>query len=117
MERPHGVVTLLLTDVVGSTRTWDMDDRQRVQQAIERMYDLVHEAVSAAGGFLPAEQGEGDSVVAAFRSPSHAPPAASHAQVALAGEAWPTSSPVQLRMAIHTGEAILRAEQDYLARL
>jgi class 3 adenylate cyclase len=114
VRRPEGVVTFLLCDVVGSTRAWESDVPLRVQQAVERMYALVDAAVTGAGGFRPAEQGEGDSVVAAFPLPSQALNAACAAQRALGVEEWPTRQPLLVRMAVHTGEAFLREERDYL---
>ncbi|MDQ3946361.1 MAG: LuxR family transcriptional regulator, partial [Actinomycetota bacterium] len=65
-------------------------------------------AVAAHGGYRPVEQGEGDSVVAAFTRASDALAAAVEAQLALVREPWPTDSPVRVRMALHTGEAEAR---------
>jgi class 3 adenylate cyclase len=57
---------------------------------------------------LPEEQGEGDSVVAAFTRPADALAAALAAQRRIAAE-----TPLGVRMAIHTGEAQLRDERNY----
>jgi hypothetical protein len=70
--------------------------------------------VQAHGGARPVEQGEGDSIVAAFSRASDAVAAAVDAQRALLSETWPTQSPLRVRMAIHTGETRLRDEGNYV---
>ena len=110
-ELPTGTVTFLLTDVAGSTRMWETDTAMR--GAIVRHYDILAEAVDTHGGIRPQEQGEGDSIVAAFARPSDALAAASDAHRALTTEPWPTSQPIRVRMAIHTGEAHLRDNNNY----
>ena len=101
--RPDGVVTFLLSDVVGSTRSWESEPLDATRRAIERMYELLDRAIVDGGGFRPAEQGEGDSVVGAFRSPSAAIAAAVRAQLVMHAEDWPTAEPIRVRMAVHTG--------------
>lgn len=110
---PVGTVTFLLTDVEGSTRMWSTEPPELMRAAIARHYQLLCDAVDAHGGVRPEEQGEGDSIVGAFARPSDALRAATAAQLALASEPWPTSTPVRVRMAIHTGEALLRDESNY----
>src|SRR5690349_7043015 len=62
---PAGTVTFLLTDVEGSTRTWESAPAT-MPHAIARHYAILDEAIARHGGVRPVEQGEGDSVVAAF---------------------------------------------------
>ena len=62
---PAGTVTFLLTDVEGSSRLWE-ERPADMGAAIARHYDMLDEAIAAHGGVRPVEQGEGDSVVAAF---------------------------------------------------
>ena len=52
--------------------------------------------------------------MAAFSRASDAVGAALDAQRALQAESWPTPGPVQVRMAVHTGEARLRDEANYV---
>ncbi len=110
---PEGTVTFLLTDVEASTSTWEAEPAAMVQ-AITRHYDVLDAAIAAHGGVRPVEQGEGDSVVAAFSRASDAVRAALDAQRRLRQEAWPTTSPLAVRMAIHTGEAQLRDSGNYV---
>ena len=76
---PTGTVTFLLTDVESSTRLWEAD-AEVASAVIARQYELLHASVALHGGVLPLEQGEGDSVVAAFTLASAAVAAALDAQ-------------------------------------
>jgi class 3 adenylate cyclase len=69
---PVGTVTFLLTDVEGSTRLWSTEDPDVMRSALVRHGEIISEAVAAHGGVRPQEQGEGDSVVAAFARRSDA---------------------------------------------
>jgi predicted ATPase/class 3 adenylate cyclase/DNA-binding CsgD family transcriptional regulator len=113
LHLPAGTVTFLLTDIEGSTALWESEPAA-MAEAVARHYQLIDEAVSAAGGARPVEQGEGDSAVAAFGRPSDAVSAAVVLQRALSVEAWPTSRPLRVRMAIHTGEARFRDVGNYM---
>lgn len=110
---PEGTVTFLLTDVEGSTRLWGTEPDAVMRAAIVRHYEILHHAVTTNGGVRPQEQGEGDSIVAAFAHPTNALQAATDAQTALHHEPWPTSQPISVRMAIHTGQAHLRDPNNY----
>ena len=68
---PTGTVTFLLTDVEGSTQRWEAAP-EAMAAAIARHYELLDEAIEGHGGVRPVEQGEGDSVVAAFSRASDA---------------------------------------------
>jgi class 3 adenylate cyclase len=65
VRSPSGTVTFLLTDVEASTRAWEAD-AAGTAAAIARHEEILAAAIAAHGGFFPVEQGEGDSVVAAF---------------------------------------------------
>ena len=62
---PVGTVTFLLTDVEGSTLAWQAAP-EVMGPVIARHYEILDESVSTYGGVRPQEQGEGDSIVAAF---------------------------------------------------
>jgi predicted ATPase/class 3 adenylate cyclase/DNA-binding CsgD family transcriptional regulator len=104
VQPPSGTVTFLLTDVEASTQAWEADPLA-ASAAVLRQEEIIAEAVARHGGFRPVEQGEGDSIVAAFARASDAVSAALSAQLTLAGEDWRTAAPVRVRMALHTGEA------------
>ncbi|MGH8571704.1 MAG: ATP-binding protein, partial [Gammaproteobacteria bacterium] len=68
---------------------------------------------SRCTGVRPQEQGEGDSIVAAFRRASAALATALDIQRAFYAERWPEGASLKLRMALHTAEAQLRDEENY----
>ena len=113
MSLPAGTVSFLLTDIEGSTQKWQLAP-DSMAAAVARDYEILDTAISAHGGVRPEEQGEGDSIVAAFSRASDAVSAALDAQRALQSEPWPASTPIAVRMAIHTGEARLRDEANYV---
>lgn len=73
-------------------------------EVLTRLDAIVDTCVSARGGRRPVEQGEGDSFVASFPLASDAVSAALELLTAVLEEPWPGSLPIQLRMALHTGE-------------
>ena len=114
---PVGTVTFLLTDVEGSTLGWQSAP-ELMGPAIARQYEILDRAVAANGGVRPQEQGEGDSIVGAFGRASDALKAAVEAQQAFAAEPWSEGllTPIRVRMAMHTGEAQMRNEANYVGQ-
>ena len=110
---PVGTVSFLLTDIVESTMMWHQDP-DAMAEAVVRHYQILDAAITAHDGVRPLEQGEGDSVVAAFSRVSDALAAARDAQIAIQREVWPTPTPVRVRMAVHSGVARLRGETNYV---
>ena len=78
-----------------------------------RLYAVLVRAVAEHDGVRPIEQGEGDSVVAAFSRASDALAAALQAQLELRSVAWPTALELRVRIALHTADAQLRDEGNY----
>ena len=112
---PTGTVTFMLTDIVGSTRTWESDEAA-AGAAVARHDELLDEVITRHGGVRPLEQGEGDSTVAVFGHVADAVTAALEAQAAFGNEPWPGGLHISIRLAIHTGEAQLRDEHNYMGR-
>jgi len=108
---PSGVVTFVLTDVVDSTRLWDRA-RVAMDQSMHRCEALINAAVSASDGVLLKSRGEGDSTMSVFSRATDAASAAYAAQRSLLAEPWPDPTPICVRVAVHTGEAIER-DGDY----
>jgi predicted ATPase/class 3 adenylate cyclase len=106
---PSGTVTLLFTDVEGSTRLWEAEP-EGMSQALRRHDDLLRGAIERAGGFV--FKTVGDAFCAAFGTPQPALDAALGAQRALAAERWPTRRPIRVRMGLHTGVCEER-DNDY----
>jgi class 3 adenylate cyclase len=111
---PGGVVTFLMTDVVGSTRLWEQDART-MREALIRHDELMGEVVGAHRGVVLRERGEGDSTFSVFWRATDGGAAAIAAQLAFRREPWPATCPIQVRMAVHTGEASER-DGDYYGR-
>jgi class 3 adenylate cyclase len=104
-KAPSGLVAFLLTDIEGSTRLWQSQPAL-MRQVIHRHDSLVTEAIRARGGRVLNDHGEGDSVFAVFAQASEALAAARDIQRRLHEEMWPQETPIRVRIAINTGEAV-----------
>ncbi|MGH3695538.1 MAG: adenylate/guanylate cyclase domain-containing protein, partial [Pseudonocardiaceae bacterium] len=109
---PVGTVTFMLTDVEGSTRLWESAP-EAMGLAVARHDELLDAAIALHGGVRPVQQGEGDSVFAAFVRASDALAAALDIQRAFHEETWPDGASLRLRIALHTAEAQLRDDSNY----
>src|SRR5687767_3708875 len=105
-------LTLLLTDIVGSTRLWEAEP-VAMQSALHRHDRLAAEIVPMYEGELVKSRGEGDSLFIVFKNASKAVTAACVLQTAFTREAWPAEAPLKVRMALHTGETIVRGRDYY----
>ena len=101
--QPTGTVTLLFTDVEGSTRLLRRLGRRRYTDALGQHRRLLREAFERYDGY--EVDSEGDSFFVAFAQATTAVAAASEAQEALARAAWPEGEAFPVRIGIHTGEA------------
>ena len=97
---PSGTVTLLFTDVEGSTRLWDAE-RDAMAAALRRHDEIVRGAIEQAGGYVFKTLG--DAFCAAFSAVRPGLDAALTAQQNLAAQSWPTSVPIVARMGLHVG--------------
>src|SRR5712692_9230714 len=104
---PRGTVTLLFTDMEGSTRL--------LQQLGERYADLLEEYRQLLRAAFQRWNGnvvdtQGDAFFVAFARATDAVAAAVAAQRALASHFWPEGVVVRVRMGLHTGEPTLSSE-------
>ncbi len=97
---PSGTVTLLFTDVEGSTRLWDAE-QDAMAAALRRHDEILRDAIEQAGGYV--FKTVGDSFCAAFSAARAGLHAALAAQQNLAAQSWPTSRPIVVRMGLHAG--------------
>jgi predicted ATPase/class 3 adenylate cyclase/DNA-binding CsgD family transcriptional regulator len=104
---PSGVVTFVLSDIVGSTRLWESVPTA-METALARHEEIVSDAMAAHGGVVLKARGEGDSTFSVFTLATDALAAAYAAQVALIAERWPTDANLTVRFAVHTGESVER---------
>jgi predicted ATPase/class 3 adenylate cyclase len=100
-ELPNGTVTLLFTDIEGSTRLLQhLGDRYRTVLAEHR--GLLRAAFAQHRGCEVSTEGDGFFV--AFAKASDAVAAAVDSQRALAAHSWPEGVGVRVRMGMHSGE-------------
>jgi predicted ATPase/class 3 adenylate cyclase len=109
---PTGIVTFLFSDIEGSTRLWEQQP-DTARTALMRHDALIEELVGHHGGTVVRPGGEGESRLAVFPGATDAVTAAAALQRALYAEPWPTPTPLRVRMALHTGEADVRAGNYY----
>jgi LuxR family transcriptional regulator, maltose regulon positive regulatory protein len=107
---PTGTITFLFTDIEGSTQLWE-NQPQAMSTALARHDAILHDVMVAHGGSV--FKTVGDSMHAVFVTGPAALAAALAAQRALQAEAWGVTSPLKVRMALHTGVAELR-DGDYV---
>lgn len=120
MDLPVGVVTLLFSDIEGSTRLLRalgeayggvLADHHRVLREVW----LAHRGVEV--------DTEGDAFFVAFVDPAQAMAAATAAQQSLSAHSWPPGGEVRVRMGVHTGSPKVRDDTywgidvHYAARL
>ena len=110
-DLPTGTVTLLFTDVEGSTRLV-----QRLGEAygdvLAQMRRVIRDATTASGGFVVDTRG--DETFTVFQEARAALAAAVNAQHALGSARWPNNEQVRVRMGLHTGAPTVSRERDYV---
>jgi len=106
---PTGTVTILFTDIEGSTRLWEQHPDE-MAAALARHETLLRFAIESAGGYV--FKTVGDAFCATFAAARDAVGAAGSAQRSLHVETWPEKAALKVRMALHTGECEER-DGDY----
>jgi predicted ATPase/class 3 adenylate cyclase len=104
VEQPTGTVTMLFTDIEGSTRLLERLGPGRYREALDVHRRLLREAFARHCGY--EVDYEGDAFFVAFASAQEAVAAASEAQKALAQSEWPEEGEIRVRMGLHTGEPV-----------
>ncbi|MFZ0341726.1 MAG: adenylate/guanylate cyclase domain-containing protein, partial [Gaiellaceae bacterium] len=100
--QPSGTVTLLFTDIEGSTRLLEGLGTDRYAEVLELHRQLLREIFARHQGY---EFGtEGDAFFVAFARAADALAAAELGQAALAEAEWPNGVELRVRMGLHTGE-------------
>lgn len=106
-DLPIGTVTLLFTDMEGSTRLLQkLGDRYT--GVLEECRQLLRTAFHSTGGHEVDTQGDAFFVV--FTHATHAISAAVAAQRALSTHSWPEGGMIRVRMGLHTGEPSVAVE-------
>ncbi len=104
-DLPHGTVTLVFTDVEGSTQlVGRLGDRYA--ELLDDHRRLLRAAVDAADGHVVDHRG--DEFFLVFEDATRAAEAVSEAQRAIAEHEWPDGVELRVRMGMHTGEPNIR---------
>lgn len=107
---PAGTVTLLFTDIAGSTRLLNrLGDRFADLHADQRK--IIRAAIKKWSGFEVDTQG--DAFFAAFPRATDAVSAGVDIQRSLANHDWPDKVEVRVRMGLHAGEPLV-AQEGYI---
>jgi predicted ATPase len=106
-ELPTGTVTLLFSDIEGSTHLLQRGD-ERYANVLEASRYLLRSACNAFHGHEVDTRG--DAFFVAFARATDGVSAAVTAQRILASHAWPEGVAVRVRMGLHTGEPHLTAQ-------
>lgn len=106
---PTGTVTLLMSDIEGSTRLWEKHPEE-MATALRRHDELLRRAIKRNRGYVVKTMG--DAFHAAFRTAGEAAAAAIEIQHLVASESWPAPTELRVRVAIHTGQCVER-DGDY----
>ena len=115
MGEERRVVTVLFSDVAGSTAMGESNDPEDVRALLARYYAIAREVISVHGGTV--EKFIGDSVMAVFGIPqAHGDDAERALAAALAlREAVANDAPtreLQLRIGVNTGEVVAARQSD-----
>jgi len=111
---PSGTVTLLFTDIEGSTRLWEAN-APAMRAALARHDALMRACIDGHDGHV--FKTGGDAFCAAFHTAPDALGAALEAQRALHREPWPEGAKLRVRMALHSGAVEVRAGDYFGAPL
>jgi DNA-binding SARP family transcriptional activator/tetratricopeptide (TPR) repeat protein len=111
---PSGIVTFMVTDIVGSVRLWEVAP-EAMTSAVARHDAAVSSAVSSNRGHELTAHGEGDSTLSVFQLATDAAVAAGVLQQSIEAQQWPEGCDIRVRIALHTGEALER-EGEYFGR-
>jgi predicted ATPase/class 3 adenylate cyclase len=103
--QPSGTVTMLFSDVEGSTQILGRLGPERYAEVLEQHNQLLREAFARHGGYEVDRAG--DSFFVSFGRAADAALAAGEAQRSLAAATWPEGMSMRVRMAIHTGEPLM----------
>jgi len=101
MEPPAGTVTMLFTDIEGSTRR-ARELGSKWPEVLDLHHRILRGAIERHRGYVDGT--EGDAIFAYFENARDALDAAGDAQQELARAAWPgAKSDIKVRMGLHTG--------------
>src|SRR6266849_216173 len=107
---PEGTLTFMLTDLVGSTRAWESAPAA-MREAMAGHDRIVDRCLKQHHGTEVPSARAGDSILAVFARAADAATCALSLQRDFAVERWPEEVNLEIRIALHSGEAELRQDQ------
>ncbi len=107
---PEGTLTFMLTDLVGSTRAWESAPAA-MREAMAGHDRIVDRCLKQHHGTEVPSARAGDSILAVFARAADAATCALSLQRDFAAERWPPEVNLEIRIALHSGEAELRQDQ------
>ena len=110
MSIPSGLVTLLFTDIEGSTWVWESSPNE-MQTALARHDEIVRDLIESSNGYVFATAG--DAFCAAFTLASDALFVAAQIQREITSESWTESAVIKVRVALHSGTCLERDENYF----
>jgi predicted ATPase/class 3 adenylate cyclase len=112
MNLPVGTATYVFTDIQGSTKLWE-ESPDAMMEALGYHDAVVDKATKSNEGVSVKPRGEGDSRFLVFHRAVDGVAAAADIQRGLTRVDWPTSEPILVRIAVHTGAAELQSGDYY----
>lgn len=101
-----------MTDVEGSTQSWEQFPDQMVEAL--RVHDSLAENICEQNnGYLIKKKGEGDALFMVFQEPEDGVRAAVQIQRAYQNAEWPEPVRIRVRMALHVGICADARDGDY----
>jgi class 3 adenylate cyclase len=108
---PDGTVTIMFSDIEGSTASNERLGDKRWLSLLREHNAIVRERLKAHGGF--EVKSEGDGFMLAFQSARRGLECAIEIQQALAERNEGAEEPIQVRIGLHTGEAIKEGDDFF----
>lgn len=108
----HQHISLLLTDVEGSTRLWDQQP-ETATLVLNRHDQIAQEVAAICGVEIVKPRGEGDSLFIVSQMPINCLSAAIQLQERFSQEVWPNGVALKVRMALHCGRVESRSGDFY----
>ncbi len=109
---PEGTVTLLFSDIEGSTAANERLGDQRWMSILRVHNQIIREEVARHGGFEVKSQGDGFMVAFAGARPGLASAVAIQRALHAHAQANPTEA-IRVRMGLHTGEAVKEGDDFF----
>jgi predicted ATPase/class 3 adenylate cyclase len=103
-DQPTGTVTLLFSDIEGSTVLLKRLGTERYAHALDLHRELLRKVFDRHDGY--EVDCEGDAFFVVFATAADASEAAAEGQQALENATWPYDGAIRVRMGIHTGEPL-----------